>query len=285
MIWSEKMTGTSQFITINGLRLHYLDFGNSDKPPLICIHGLGGNAHNFDALAAHLMPDYHVISIDVRGRGDSQWGPPDEYNQPNYCSDLALLIDQLQFPRTTLIGTSMGGAIGMLYAGGYPDRVERLVLNDIGPEVNPAGINRITAYVTTAPAAFDTLADVAAYYRENYPAMRQMTEQGLLEFVKWAVMPDGKGKLRWKMDPAIRNAPRSGSSARPLDMWVPYARITVPVLVVRGADSDILARATAERMRAVLPQLTSVVEVPGVGHAPSLLEPAALKAIKQFLTR
>src|SRR6266851_3622584 len=200
---SIKVMATDQFMTINGLRLHYLDFGNSGKPPLICIHGLSGNAHNFDGLAEHF---------------------------------------------------------------------------------DPAGIKRTTDYISTAPAEFASLAEVGAYYRENYPAMRQMPEQELLEFVKWAVKPATNGGFRWKMDPAIRNAPRTGSAARPLDMWVPYARITAPILVVRGADSDILARATAQRMCVVLPQQTTIVEVPGVGHAPSLLEPEALSAITQFLS-
>ena len=277
------MSATSKFMTINGLRLHHLDFGNRAKPPLICIHGLSGNAHNFDRLAAYLAPDYHIISVDVRGRGDSQWGPADEYNQTNYSNDLASLIEQLQLARVTLIGTSMGGMIAMLYAGGYPERVEGVVLNDVGPDVDPAGIRRITDYMTTAPTAFAGLAEVGEYYRQNYPAMQHMPEEQLLDFVKWAVKPREDGMLRWKIDPAVRNIPRSGSGARPLDMWVPYTRITAPVLVIRGADSDILARETAERMRSVLPQLTTVVEVPGVGHAPSLLEPEALNAIKRFL--
>ncbi len=276
---------TSQVVTINGFRLHYLDFGSLDQRPVICIHGLSGNAHNFDGLAAHLVADCHVISVDVRGRGDSQWGPSDEYNPTAYAGDLAALIDRLGFQRVTLIGTSMGGVIAMLYAGGYPERVERMVLNDVGPEVDPSGIKRITGYMTTSPAEFASLAEVADYYRQNYPAMRQMPQQALLDFVKWAVKPAPNGGLRWKMDPAIRNVPRTGSAARPLDMWVPYARITARILVVRGADSDILARATVERMCAVLPHLTTVVEVPGVGHAPSLLEPQALTAIKQFLAR
>jgi pimeloyl-ACP methyl ester carboxylesterase len=221
----------------------------------------------------------------VRGRGDSQWGSAEEYNQANYSNDLAKLIDQLSFPRVTLIGTSMGGAIAMLYAGGFPERVDRIVLNDVGPEVDPAGIKRITDYMSTAPAEFGTLAEVAAYYRQNYPMMRDMPSEELLEFVKWTVRPVNDQTLRWKMDPAVRNVPRTGSSARPLDMWVPYARIAAPVLVVRGGDSDILARATAERMQTVLPGLVRFVEVPGVGHAPSLLEPVALHAIKQFLAR
>lgn len=277
------MTAISQFVTINGIRLHYLDYGQIGKPALICIHGLSGNAHNFDALAPHLVGSYHVISIDIRGRGDSQWGSAEEYNQTTYASDLAGLIDRLRFPRVTLIGTSMGGAIAMLYAGGFPERVERIVLNDVGPEVDPAGVKRITEYMSTAPSEFSSLAEVATYYRRNSPAMQEMTERELLEFVKWAVKPTDNETLRWKIDPAVRNVPRTGSSARPLDMWVPYARITAPVLVIRGADSDILARATAERMCAVLPGLTTMVELPGVGHAPSLLEPAALKAIQAFL--
>jgi pimeloyl-ACP methyl ester carboxylesterase len=115
--------------------------------------------------------------------------------------------------------------------------------------------------------------------------VRMMEEAELLEFVKWAVWPTANGRLTWKMDPAIRNQPRTGSAARPLDMWLPYARITAPILVLRGVDSDILARATAERMRSVLPRQTIVVEVPGVGHAPSLLEPEALAAIRQFLVQ
>ena len=280
------MTGISQFVTINGLRLHHVDYGQVGRPALICIHGLSGNAHNFDAVAQHLVGSYHsyhVISIDVRGRGDSQWGPADEYNETNYTSDLAGLIDQLRFPRVTLIGTSMGGAIAMLYAGGFPERVERLVLNDVGPEIDPAGVERITEYMSTAPSEFSNLAEVAAYYRQNYPSMRGMGEREIVEFVKWGVKPNNNGTLQWKMDPAVRNLRRTGSGARPLDMWVPYARITAPVLVIRGADSDILARATAERMRTVLPGLTTIAEVPGVGHAPSLLEPAALKALQAFL--
>jgi pimeloyl-ACP methyl ester carboxylesterase len=276
---------TSQFARVNGLRLHYLDFGNQEQPPIICIHGLSGNAHNFEGLAAHITADYHIISLDVRGRGDSQWGPSDDYNPSGYAGDLASLIDILGFERVTLIGTSMGGMISMLYAGGYPQRVERLVLNDVGPEVDPAGITRITAYMTGSPADFATMTEVATYYRENYPAMRLMPEPALLDFVKWAVKPTSDGRLTWKMDPAIRNTPRSGSAARPLDMWVPFARITAPILVVRGADSDILSGATAERMKMVLPQQTTVVEVPGVGHAPSLLEPEALSAIHRFLAR
>jgi esterase len=275
---------SSEFVNVNGLRLHYLDFGNGAKPPLVCIHGLSGNAHNFDALAPHLAREWHVIALDVRGRGDSQWGPSGEYNAPVYVSDLVAMLDALGIARTALIGTSMGGIISMMFAGGYPDRVARLALNDIGPEVDPAGLGRITDYMTSAPTSFRDLDEVMAYYRENYPPLRQTPDEALRDFVKWSVRPAPDGRLVWKLDPAVRNVPRTGSAARPMDLWMPYARIVAPVLAVRGAESDILSRATTERMR-VVQRRTTVVEVPDVGHAPSLMEPAALSAITEFFAR
>ena len=154
---------TSHFLTINGLTTHYLDFGGVDKSAVICLHGLSGNAHNFDGLAHYLAPAYRVIALDVRGRGDSQWGPSDHYNPSVYTSDLHNLLDALGLSRVNLIGTSMGGMIAMLYAGGYPERVERLVLNDVGPEVDPAGIRRITDYMTTAPVEFGSFEEVAGF--------------------------------------------------------------------------------------------------------------------------
>jgi pimeloyl-ACP methyl ester carboxylesterase len=170
----------------------------------------------------------------------------------------------------------------MIFAGGYPHRVERLVLNDVGPEVNPAGLKRITNYFTEAPYDFSDLDEVAAYYRANYPFLAITPESELREFVRWAVKPTDNGRLAWKIDPAVRNIPRTGTAARPMDMWVPFARITARTLVIRGAESDILAPDTAERMCRVLPG-SRLVEIAGVGHAPTLSEPASIAAIRAFL--
>jgi pimeloyl-ACP methyl ester carboxylesterase len=270
----------SKFISLNGLKLHYLDHGTEAKPPLLCIHGLTGNAHNFDALAPRLTPNFHVMSLDVRGRGDSGWTAGSEYTPQNYAADLAGLLDELRVERITLIGTSMGGMISILFAGGYPHRVEKLILNDIGPDIDPAGIARIGSYVGESPSEFNNLPEVAAYYRANYPAMSNIPEAELVEQVKWSVKPAGNGKLTWKMDPQIRKPMRT--AARPLDMWVPFARIEAPTLVIRGAESDILAARTVERMKSVAPHVESV-EIPGVGHAPTLREPKSLAAILKFL--
>jgi len=270
-----------KFVDANGLRLHYLDYGNDGAPWVVCIHGLSGNAHNFDALAPHLTAKYHVISVDVRGRGDSQWGPPTEYLPQNYVTDLARMLERLGVVRTSLIGTSMGGIISMMYAGGWPERVERLVLNDIGCEIDESGVARIANYVGGAPERFENLGEVVKYYKENYPPMAKLDDSIAAGQVKWSVKPGADGGLVWKMDSNVRRPLRGGTAQQRFDLWVPYARIACPTLIVRGADSDILAAATASRMCTVHKK-AKVVEVPGVGHAPSLTEPESLAAIKQF---
>lgn len=216
----------------------------------------------------------------MRGRGDSGWTPGAEYTPQNYATDLAGVLDELKIDRVTLIGTSMGGMISILFAGGYPHRVAKVILNDIGPDVDPVGIARIGSYVGEAPSEFNNLQEVAAYYREHYPAMRNIPDAQLVEQVKWSVKTADNGKLTWKMDPQVRKPMRT--AARPLDLWVPFARIEAPVLVIRGADSDILAARTVERMKTVIRDVESA-EVPGVGHAPSLVEPESLAAIRKFL--
>ena len=272
---------SDKFVNANGLRLHYLDYGNDGAPWAVCVHGLTGNAHNFDALAGVLAAKYHVISVDVRGRGDSNWGPPTEYLPQNYVTDLAKMLEELRVARASLIGTSMGGIISMMYAGGWPERVERLAINDIGPEIDPVGAARIASYVGEAPERFKDIGEVVKYYKENYPAMAKLADSVVAEQVKWSVKPGTDGNLAWKMDPNVRRPLRGGTAQQRLDLWVPYARIACPILIVRGADSDILDRATASRMCKVLKR-AKVVEVPGVGHAPSLMEAEALGALKEF---
>ncbi len=271
-----------KFQTAGGLRLHYLDFGGEGKPVLVCLHGMTGNAHNFDALAPHLARRYHVLALDVRGRGDSAWGPALDYSPQVYVSDLKEFLDALGVARVSLVGTSMGGIISMMFAGGYPESVARLVLNDIGPDIEPAGLLRIMAYIAEAPERFKDLAEVGAYYRATYPPAAQLSDAALAEWARWSVKPAEGGGLTWKMDPAIRRPPRGGSAARPIDLWLHYNRVMAPILVVRGADSDILSRDTAARMLKVQ-RGVQLAEVPGVGHAPALVEPAALEALADFL--
>ena len=273
----------SKFVTANGLRLHYLDFGNPSAPPVVCIHGLTANAHSFDDVAPQLARRYHVISVDVRGRGESQWGPPNEYSLPAYVNDLNATLEALNIPRASLIGTSMGGMISMTFAVLYPAKVERIVLNDIGPEIDPTGLKRIMDYVIEPHQEFKNIAEVVTYYRAIYPPIAKHPDEDVIEWVRWSVKPTDRGTLTWKMDPAVRQALREAQNtpAPQIDVWQPYASIKAPILVVRGGESDILSVATARKMCELSPN-TRMVEVPGVGHAPFLTEPIAAKAIAEF---
>ena len=134
---------TDRFVRVGDLNLHYLEWGQAGAPPVIMVHGLSGNAHAFDNLAPNFLPMYHVIAVDVRGRGDSDWAGDADYSNDAYVADLEGLRQALGFERISLVGTSLGGRISMTYAGAYPDRVERTVLNDIGPQIDPRGGNRI----------------------------------------------------------------------------------------------------------------------------------------------
>ncbi|KAA0224374.1 alpha/beta hydrolase, partial [bacterium] len=159
---SPPVVARDLFVEANGLRHHLLVRGRPGAPAIVMIHGLAGQAHTFDAIATYLAAKYHVYCLDVRGRGESDWGPADGYHVLNYLADLEAIREALALERFTLIGTSMGGLITMAYAITYPDRVRRAVLNDVGPEISPEGLQRIMAYVGHAPEAF---ADMKAVIR------------------------------------------------------------------------------------------------------------------------
>ena len=143
-----------RFVKVGDLDLHYLEWGDVGAPPVVMVHGLTGNAHAFDNLAPHFASRYHVISVDVRGRGDSGWAEDGDYSNDAYVADLEGLRQALGLERLSLVGTSMGGRISLTYAGTYPDRVERTVLNDIGPEVDPRGGSRIATGIHDAVTTF-----------------------------------------------------------------------------------------------------------------------------------
>src|SRR5262245_59310755 len=149
---------TSKFVTTNGLRLHYFDWGNVGAPPVVCVHGYTSSAEAFNAPARHFQDRFHFIVPDVRGHGESAWSPAGAYQYSDQVSDLEVIVTQLRLEQFTLIGTSMGGIIAMAYAGLHPERPARLVINDIGPDAE-VGSQRITQMVVGRPEVFATLAD------------------------------------------------------------------------------------------------------------------------------
>ena len=268
------------YVEANGLRHHLIARGAPGAPVVMLIHGLAGQAHTFDGIASHLAETFHVYALDVRGRGESNWGPPDGYHVDNYVDDLEAIREALGLTRFALVGTSMGGVITMYYAARFPERVSRAVLNDVGPEVDPVGLQRILAYVGHAPEMFADLKSVMKYYRENYaPMVEHLPEEQIEEFARWNVRRNDNGVYVWKMDPAVR----AGSTVKArLEAWEAVRGMRCPVLILRGANSDVLAEATARKMLEIIPA-SRMVTVPGVGHAPVLTEPEAVQALDSFL--
>jgi pimeloyl-ACP methyl ester carboxylesterase len=272
---------TSRFLTVGVLRLHYLECGRGDAPPLVCVHGYTSSAEAFNAPARHWQDRLHIFAPDVRGHGESAWSPDGAYQYADQVGDLAALVDQLELPRFVLVGTSMGGIIAMAYAAEHADRLRGLVINDIGPDPEP-GSRRITGLIGNRPENFVSLDEAMAYRREVSPivAGRSLEDQRELALGVLRQRPDGH--WGWKMDPAyIEQRVTRGAAPRP-PLWPALVALSVPTLVIWGTDSDILSEAQARRMVETLPR-GELVAVPGVGHAPTLVEPAARAAIDRFL--
>jgi pimeloyl-ACP methyl ester carboxylesterase len=271
----------AKHLTINGLRLRYLEWGRPDALPVICVHGYTSSAEAFNALARRIQDRAHIIAMDVRGHGESAWSQDDAYQYADQAGDLAALVDQLGIERFVLIGTSMGGVIAMVYASRYADRLRGLVLNDIGPDVE-AGSGRITGLVRSRPADFASLDEAMQYRREISPitAARPLEDQE--ETARGVLSERPDGRWAWKMDPAyIEQRVKRGAPARP-PLWPVLETLPCATQIVWGTDSDVLSEAQAKRMVATLPR-GELVSVPGVGHAPTLVEPPVLAALDRLL--
>jgi pimeloyl-ACP methyl ester carboxylesterase len=272
------------FVQANGLRHHLIARGSQGSPIVMMVHGLTQQAHVFDAVATKLAENSHVYCLDVRGRGESEWGEPDGYHVGNYVADLEAVRQALGIEQMALVGTSLGGLISIYYAPHHPDRVTKVVLNDIGPEIDPTGLQRILAMAGSAPEAFVDEKAVARYYREeNGPVLARRGDDEVLDYARWHVRKSDSGLYVWKMDPAVRHPP-SPPAPPPMDPWDAFRAIGCPLLIVRGAESDILSADIAGRMCEAQPD-AQMVEVRGVGHAPSLTEPEAFEALSRFLAQ
>ena len=218
--------------------------------------------------------------MDVRGRGDSDWAADGDYSNDAYVSDLEGVRQALGFERFSLVGTSMGGRISLTYAGTYPERVERTVLNDIGPEVDPRGGSRIASSSRDAVTTFETIEEVMAWHCDNRVGFSAQSIDQQRIAAGYAVKPLPGGGFTWKMDPAVRSDPRRPD---PEVSWNLARQIPGPVLLVRGGASDLLSPEIAQRMMDEM-QDCRMVEVPGVGHAPTLMEPEAFGPVMEFFS-
>ena len=276
-----RLQPTAKYLTANGLRLRYLEWGRPGALPVVCVHGYTSSAEAFNAVARRIEDRTHIIAIDVRGHGESAWSPEGAYQYADQAGDLAALADQLGIDRFVLIGTSMGGVIAMVYASQHAERLRGLVLNDIGPDVE-AGSSRITGLVGSRPADFASLDEAMEYRRQTSPitAARPLEDQE--ETARGVLRERPDGRWGWKMDPAyIEQRIARGAPVRP-QLWPVLETLPCPTQVVWGTESDVLSEAQAKRMAAALPK-GELVAVPGVGHAPTLVEPPVLAALDRLL--
>jgi esterase len=270
-----------KFVTVNGLALRYLEWGEAAAPPIVCVHGYTGSADAFNALARHLKDRYHILALDVRGHGESAWSPAGAYRYEDQAADLAAFAERLGLEKFALIGTSMGGIIAMTYAAGHAAQLLGLVINDIGPDPE-AGTQRITQMVGSRPDEFATLKEAMAYRRSASPILAARSADDQHELALGVLRQGAGGKWGWKMDPAyIRQRVEHGPPARP-PLWPALQAVGCPTLVVWGTESDVLSEAQAQRMVDVMPD-GKLVRVPGIGHAPTLVEPVVLAALDRFL--
>lgn len=264
----------------------YREFGAPDAARVvICVHGLTRNCRDFDRLAAALAgAGCRVVCPDVVGRGDSGWlADPAGYGFPQYLADMTVLLARLEAEAVDWVGTSMGGLIGMMMAAQPGTPLRRLVLNDIGPFLPRAGLERIGSYVGHDPR-FADLAAAEAYIRDvhaGFGALADHEWRHLAETSVVAAEADGEGALRLRYDPGIGAGFRA-SPPEDVDLWTVWDRGTVPSLVLRGADSGLLLSDTAAEMTRRGPR-AELAEIAGCGHAPALMDPAQIALVRDWL--
>jgi pimeloyl-ACP methyl ester carboxylesterase len=252
-------------------------------PVVLCLHGLMRNGRDFGELAAHLAARYRVIVPDVRGRGCSARDPNfNNYQFPVYLKDVAALLAGLGVARVAIVGTSMGGLMAMLLAVTQPaTTLAGIVLNDVGPEVDPVGLARIRGYAgRTAPVNSwpEAIAQVRGLFGAAWPGLSEARWQ---ELVRWSFRENAQGIPEVDADPLIGEPLKDTRAATP-DLWRWWGGLRMPILAIRGATSDVLSAATLERMRREKPDL-KVLTVANRGHVPLLDEPECLQAIDEFL--
>jgi pimeloyl-ACP methyl ester carboxylesterase len=262
-------------------RVAYTEWaGPAGAPTVLCVHGLTRNGRDFDDLAAALSRRFRVVCPDVVGRGRSEWlSHPADYGYPLYLSDMTALIARLDVEEINLVGTSMGGLIGMMLAAQKGTPIRRLVVNDIGPLIARDGLLRIATYVGADPV-FADLAALEAYLREVSASFGKLSDAQWRHLAEHGARRRPDGTLGRAYDPAIAEAFKTVKDD--IDLWPVWDAIKAPTLVLRGAESDLLRSADAVAMTQRGPR-AQLIEFPGIGHAPALMAQDQIAAIEDFL--
>jgi pimeloyl-ACP methyl ester carboxylesterase len=259
----------SRFVMSGSLRIHYLDWGGEGRQPLILIHGLDRTAHTFDHLAPHFASRYRVLAIDMRGHGDSSWDSESRYLVEHHTQDLHALVEQLKLRDAILWGNSTGGRVAQVYAGMFPERVARVIAEDVGPERPRQIADSYARRVAQEASGWASEDELVAQLRKTNP---RMPESSIRTWVRSGTRRREDGRIVWKRDPSLAK----GFVAT--DLWRFVSRIDDPILYVLGGASAIVPAETQEQIRKTLPR-AQIVTMPGLGHYPSDEDPEAFVAI------
>jgi pimeloyl-ACP methyl ester carboxylesterase len=264
-------------------RMAYTEWGDVNNPRvLICVHGLTRQGRDFDFLAQALAGEYRVVCPDVVGRGRSDWHPVKaDYQLPLYVADMVTLIARLDVEQVHWVGTSMGGLIGMALSSLPNSPVARLVLNDVGPVVTVESVQRLQTYVGKAPP-FANIGEAEAYIRAVGAPFGALTDAQWRHLTEHEIRPRADGGVELNYDPGIAEPFLKSPLPADVALWAIYDAIRCPTMAIRGEQSDLLARETWLEMGRRGPQARTV-EIPGVGHAPMLMDAAQIGVVKDFL--
>ena len=279
---------SKEWTSADGLNLYFRDYsgGEPGRPPILCIPGLTRNSRDFEPVANAFAGEWRVICVDLRGRGKSDYAKDSGTYQPlQYAADILALLDDLGLERVVSIGTSLGGIITMLLALQAPDRLAGVVLNDIGPEINPEGLARIRGHVGQG-RSFPTWMHAARGAREiGGVAHPDFALADWLRFAKKLMDVGPGGRIVFDYDMKIAEPFNAAGSGGPMDFWAGFRALAGrPVLAIRGELSDLLTAETLEEMAVAMPEM-DVCIVPRTGHPPTLEEPVALAAIGRLLSK
>ncbi|EIJ43716.1 putative hydrolase or acyltransferase of alpha/beta superfamily [Beggiatoa alba B18LD] len=265
-------------------RLAYHEWGDIDNPNvLVCVHGLTRNGRDFDDIASQLAEHYRVLCPDVAGRGESEWLPPEHYHYPQYVADMLCLLKTLNIPRVDWLGTSMGGLIGMFVAGIPETPIQRLILNDIGAFIPKEALERIVQYLQIRPTHFDTLDAFETYIRAVHAPFGQLTAQQWRKLTENSACPDTPTGYRFCYDANIIQALHPADKPiEAVELWEYWQKITCPVLIIHGQQSDLLSVETIQKMQEIHPQ-TEVYTIADAGHAPALMNTEQIQLIQDWL--
>jgi esterase len=262
------------WIEAGAVKLHYLDYGNTGAVPMVLVHGMCGHAHSWDIFANSVKQHFHVIALDLRGHGESDWS--EQYSLRDYVADLQYFIDTLQLPEIVLIGHSLGGVISTVYAANNPGRVKRLVIIDIGPEIKAEGVEFRNREWADEPQSYNSMDEAIEYARRIHP---YHADNYIKHDLSYGLKHIGKGRLAYKYDHKVRET----GWQSPEWLWDYIKMIVCPALVIHGAESDLLDGEVARRMAATL-AFGSVVDIERAAHTVQGDSPEAFEsAVKRFL--